>query len=253
MLKIKEHGGIPQVNSSDRPKVIFFDAVGTLFGVKGSVGQIYAAIAQEFNVQADPAALNQAFIQNFKTASKMTFPEVERSQIPELEYQWWYAIAHSSFSQTGFINQFQDFDRYFQRLYAYFATADAWYLYEEVPAVLSHLQKLGLELAVISNFDSRLYPVLEVLNLAQFFSSVTISTEVGAAKPDRQIFISAMDKHQPQNQSSYWHIGDSFKEDYEGAKNANITPIWLNRDGDQVPDHVLSIPSLSALLTGSYT
>lgn len=25
-----------------RPQVIFFDAVGTLFGVRGSVGQVYA-------------------------------------------------------------------------------------------------------------------------------------------------------------------------------------------------------------------
>lgn len=37
-----------------RPKVIFFDAVGTLFGVKGSVGQIYRAIAADFGVEVAP-------------------------------------------------------------------------------------------------------------------------------------------------------------------------------------------------------
>jgi len=235
------------MNSRDRPHVIFFDAVGTLFGVKDSVGQIYAAIAEEFNVQADPVVLNRLFIQNFKAAPKMAFPGVARSQIPVYEYQWWQAIARTSFTQAELIEQFTDFNAYFQRLYDHFATADAWDLYEEVPETLASLQNLGIELAVISNFDSRLYPVLEALNLSQFFRSVTISTEVGAAKPDRQIFASAMSKHNYQTNSDFWHIGDSWQEDYEGAKNADLKAIWLNRESGK-PASSSAIPHLAALL-----
>ena len=38
---------------TDLPKVIFFDAVGTLFGVKGSVGTVYKAIAKKHNVEME--------------------------------------------------------------------------------------------------------------------------------------------------------------------------------------------------------
>jgi len=47
-----------------RPKVIFLDAVGTLFWVKGSVGKVYSEMAERFGVEA--SALDQAFLQSFQ-------------------------------------------------------------------------------------------------------------------------------------------------------------------------------------------
>ena len=83
-------------------------------------------------------------------------------------------------------------------------------------------------MGVISNFDSRIYQVLELLGLKNFFSSITISSAVGAAKPDRKIFTTALDKHNSIAQQA-WHIGDSFKEDYYGAKAAGIKSFLLQR------------------------
>jgi putative hydrolase of the HAD superfamily len=53
------------------PQVIFVDAVGTLFGVRGSVGEQYAKIAAEFNVSLDPQLINRAFYQAFQAAPKI--------------------------------------------------------------------------------------------------------------------------------------------------------------------------------------
>ncbi len=213
------------------PDVIFFDAVGTLFGVRGSVGQIYGAIARKYGVDANYEDLNQAFICNFKNSSKMAFPDIERSQISsqiyKCEYKWWQDIAKSTFIQVGAFSQFQDFEAYFQEMYNFFATPDAWYIYEDVIPVLNYLQAQGVTLGIISNFDHRLYPVLKNLQLDRFFASITISTQVGAAKPDLQIFHAAIAKHDPHQ--DFWHIGDSFKEDYEGAKKAGIQGIWIDR------------------------
>jgi len=44
------------------PKVIFLDAVGTLFNVRSSVGEAYNKIASRFGVQVSPEVLNRAFI-----------------------------------------------------------------------------------------------------------------------------------------------------------------------------------------------
>ncbi|MBW4516174.1 MAG: HAD family hydrolase [Timaviella obliquedivisa GSE-PSE-MK23-08B] len=217
-----------KVTSENRPKVIFLDAVGTLFGVKDSVGEVYRGIAQRFGVEADSAMLNQAFFQNFRNASPMAFPGVEASEIPYHEYLWWEAIAIQTFSQAGVFEQFTDFPAFFAVLYRHFAIADPWFVYPDIPAALTQWREQKIELGVLSNFDSRLHAVLPALGLAEFFSSVTVSTEVGAAKPNPQIFQAALEKHHCLPAQA-WHIGDSQKEDYEGAKAAGLQAVLLKR------------------------
>ncbi|MFP4336852.1 MAG: HAD-IA family hydrolase [Halothece sp.] len=211
-----------------QPRVIFFDAVGTLFGVKGSVGEVYSAIARRFGVLTSPEELNQAFYQVFKTASPPAFPDVPLPQIPEKEFQWWRDITKLTFQKVGVAHKFIDFDVFFTRLYRHFATASPWEVYPDVIPSLQRWQEQGVELAVISNFDSRLYGVLTALKLRSFFSSITISSEVGAAKPDPKIFQSAIAQYQVQPEQT-WHIGDSRREDYEGAKAVGMQGFLLKR------------------------
>lgn len=213
----------------DRPQVIFFDAVGTLFGVKGSVGEAYHKIASQFGVEADPAVLNQYFFQNFRMAPPMAFAGVEPEEIAQREYGWWESIAWQTFQQADVIDQFTNFSEFFAALYDYFKTADPWFIYPDTHQALTYWQKQGVELGVLSNFDTRIHPVLTALGLSDFFTSVTISTEVGAAKPDPKVFQAALEKHNCTAEQA-WHIGDSFREDYEGAKAAGLKAIWLKRD-----------------------
>lgn len=211
-----------------RPQVIFLDAVGTLFGVRGSVGEIYGAIARQFGVETDPTLLNQAFFQSFKAAPRMAFPGASEAEIFLKEYNWWEAIARQTFAQVGAIQQFDNFGQFFSVLYDYFTTADPWFVYDDVRQALDYWQREGVPLGVLSNFDSRLYPVLAVLGLADYFASITISTEVGAAKPETAVFQAALAKHGVAADRA-WHIGDSFREDYEGAKKAGMRAFWLRR------------------------
>jgi putative hydrolase of the HAD superfamily len=83
-------------------------------------------------------------------------------------------------------------------------------------------------LGIISNFDSRLYRVLEALQLADFFQSITLSSEAGAAKPSPSIFTTALQKHRC-DPSQAWHLGDSEGDDVAGAKAAGLRGIWLKR------------------------
>ncbi|MFB2896785.1 HAD-IA family hydrolase [Aerosakkonemataceae cyanobacterium BLCC-F50] len=212
-----------------QPKVIFLDAVGTLFGIKGSVGEVYGKIAQKFGVEVSLEELDRAFYNSFKKSEKMAFPGVPPEEIPLREFEWWEAVAINTFQEAGVWEKFTDFASFFGELYDYFATAEPWFIYPDVIPALEHWQNLGITLGVLSNFDSRLYPVLEALELTQFLSSVTISTEVGAAKPEVEIFSAALAKHDCSADAA-WHIGDSFKEDYEGAKAAGLRAIWLNRN-----------------------
>ena len=212
-----------------RPKVIFLDAVNTLFGVKGSVGELYSDMAKQFGVEVSAVALEREFIKSFQAAPPPIFPGIEPQNIQKSEFEWWQSVALHTFEQVGVLNQFSDFSAFFTQLYTYFATAEPWFVYPDVYPVLKRWQQLEIELGVLSNFDSRLYSVLEALDLSQFFTSITISTEVGAAKPDPQIFEIALKKHNISAQSAL-HIGDSWQEDYQGAIAAGLKAIWLKRN-----------------------
>lgn len=212
----------------EQPQVIFLDVVGTLFRVRGSVGEIYSAIARQFGVETAPDQVGRAFLTVFKAADPLAFPGVTHENCKRQEFYWWRDIVQKTFAQVGAITQFQDFEGFFTTLYDYFATADPWVVYPDVVPSLQRWQEQGIELGVISNFDSRLYAVLDALELRSWFSSITISSTVGAAKPDPQIFAAALAKHRIPAEKA-WHIGDSLKEDYRGAKAAGIRAFLLKR------------------------
>jgi len=211
-----------------KPKVIFLDAVGTIFGTRGSVGEIYSAIASREGIDISAQKLDQAFFKSFKVSPPLAFQRADILAVPELEYQWWKQVAYNTFSQAAEIDQFPDFDDFFAELYDYFARADAWFVYEDVFNSLKCWQSQGIELGIISNFDSRIYEVLELLELRNFFSSITISSMAGFAKPQPEIFKLALEKHDCTPQEA-WHIGDSKNEDYFGALNVGIKAFLLER------------------------
>lgn len=213
----------------ERPKVIFLDAVGTIFGVKGSVGEVYSQIAKEFGVNISAARLNKAFIHSFKAAPPPIFLDAEPADIPQREFDWWRVIALNTFEAAGALKQFSDFSAFFSELYIHFGTAEPWFVYADVLPSLMNWRRLGIEMGVISNFDSRIYSVLQSLGLSDYFTSVTISTQARAAKPDPEIFMVALEKHNCSPEAA-WHIGDSIIEDYQGAKAVGMRGIWINRE-----------------------
>jgi putative hydrolase of the HAD superfamily len=216
-----------------QPKVIFLDAVGTLFGVRGSVGEVYSAIAHQFGVQVPAEALNKSFLQAFAASNPAVFPGTDPEEIPYCEFEWWRVLALRTFQQAGVLDQFTDFTDFFDELYNYFATAEPWFIYPDVPPALEAWRRTGIQLGIVSNFDSRLDYVLKALKLDEFFTSITISTQTGFAKPDPQIFAAALQKHSCQADQA-WHIGDSLKQDYQGAKAAGLRAILIERP-EQIP------------------
>ena len=214
---------------TSRPKAIFFDAVGTLFGVAGSVGLQYATIAQRHGVIAKATDLDQSFYAAFKRSGPPAFPGAETMDIPNLEYEWWKEITRASFEGA---EMFTDFDTFFADLFVYFASGEPWIIYPETIQTLDFLRESGIPIGIISNFDSRLYSVLRSLSLDHYFQSVTISTEVGAAKPNGKIFSVALAKHNCEAGEA-WHVGDSLKEDYEAATAMGLRGILVDRNASE--------------------
>ena len=100
------------------PKLIFLDAVGTLFGVRGGVGEVYSALSSEFGVEVPATTLDKAFRQAFASAEPPVFPDSDPDEIPECEFEWWRVVALRTFQQVGVLDQFTDFVDFFDQLYS---------------------------------------------------------------------------------------------------------------------------------------
>ena len=223
---------------------VFLDAVGTLFEVRGSVGEIYSRFAGLHGVKAEPSELEKAFTRSFRSQPPLVFPaRTGEHELKSLEFNWWRALVREVFA--GF--DFPHFDQFFAEVFEFFRTEDAWRLFDDVLPALEWLKHRGLRLAVISNFDSRIDDLLEGLGLDPYFDAVFISTRVGAAKPDPLIFRAALNHFQLEPDQTL-HIGDNLREDVEGAKAAGIEPILLDRN-DRFADNprVWRIVSLDQL------
>lgn len=210
-------------------KVIFFDAAGTLFHVKGSVGDVYLGYAEKYGLPRTPemlAAVDAAFHRAFHDAPPPVFAVHDPVEVKRCERLWWFDIVHAVFYRVG---MFEGFDEYFDEVYEGFNGSRHWTLYPETVEVLGALQARGYELGIISNFDTRLFNVLRGLGLLDRFDTVTISTLARAAKPSPRVFDAALEKHAVDPDEAV-HVGDSRAEDAEAATAAKLTGIWLDRD-----------------------
>jgi putative hydrolase of the HAD superfamily len=228
-------------------KVIFFDAVGTLIEIRGCVGEIYSRAAREFGFEAEPRILQLNFERSFRRQPPLAFPAgTPEAALNELEKGWWRNLVEAVFTGLG---SFPRFDQFFDEIFELFRGREFWRVYDDVAPTLTELERLGLKLGVISNFDSRLYDVLSACSLGHFFDSVHVSTRVGAAKPDPAIFRAAVNHYAVEARQA-WHVGDSLREDVEGAMAAGVNAILLDRD-DRFAENAPAprITSLNQLVT----
>lgn len=228
-------------------QVVFFDAAGTLFHVKGSVAEIYLRHAEKYGVKPSPAmlsAVSTAFKRAFQEAPPPAFAVSNPSDIKRCERLWWFDIVHNVFYRVG---MFEGFDEYFDEVFHAFEGTAYWTLYPETLSVLKTLKEQGMELGIISNFDSRLFTVLRGLGLADFFDTVTISTLAHVAKPSSRIFQCALEKHAVDPDEAI-HVGDSVRDDLEGACRAGLHGVLVDREGDQVLSHSLQADGRAGIL-----
>ena len=88
------------------------------------------------------------------------------------------------------------------------------------------------QLGIVSNFDTRVFQVLRGLGIAELFDTVTLSSLAQAVKPSPRIFQVALEKHAVDPDEAL-HVGDSIKDDVEGAHAAGMVGVWLDRNSKE--------------------
>jgi putative hydrolase of the HAD superfamily len=212
-------------------KAIFFDAVGTLFHLSGTVGHHYALVGSQVGLKLDARHLDDAFYSAWK---KMPCRAAIDEPRQNDDKDWWRELVDLVLDQVAPSLSELDRDNFFEIAYEHFGEADVWELYPEVTGVLEKLRP-RFQLAVVSNFDGRLRFILQHLGISKFFTHIFISSEIGADKPDPEIYWRGL-KLINLKPNEVLHVGDDPKRDWEAASKAGLSIFRLDRPKNSLRD-----------------
>jgi putative hydrolase of the HAD superfamily len=212
-------------------KAIFFDAVGTLFHLSGTVGHHYALVASEVGLPLEAEQLDRAFYAAWKKMPQRAAIDGPRENDDK---GWWRELVDLVLDQAAPSLRELDRDNFFEITYEHFAEAGVWELYPEVPGVLEKLRP-RFQLAVVSNFDGRLRFILQHLGISKFFARIFVSSELGADKPDPEIYRRAV-KLMNLKPNEVLHVGDDLQRDWEAATATGLSVFRLDRKRNSLRD-----------------
>ena len=123
----------------------------------------------------------------------------------------------------------QDADKAFDEYYQIYE--NSWNLFPDVRSALSELADRPM--GVITNGDKEHQSYkLEKLGILQYFDHVVTPACAGAPKPQSAIFQLAAARAKKATKEC-WYVGDNYRSDYHGAKDAGYKSVWLNRSDRQ--------------------
>ena len=217
-------------------QAVTVDVGGTLIQPWPSVGHVYAQVAARNGCgNISPESLNRNFAAAWR--EKKNFQHT-REDWAELVDRTFAGLCQPLPSQT-----------FFPAIYERFAQAGAWRIYDDVLPSLDALDALDVPVAVISNWDQRLRPLLQQLRLDRYFETIIVSCEVGFAKPSPVIFEHAS-KRLAIAPGQILHVGDSLAEDIAGARAAGYQAVLIDRQaGSRTGERVLSLQDIESLLS----
>ncbi|XP_060177399.1 uncharacterized protein LOC132607448 isoform X1 [Lycium barbarum] len=194
-------------------KALLVDAVGTLVIPSQPMAQIYRQIGEKYGVDYSEAEI----LKRYRWAYEQPWGRSRLRYVNDGRPFWQHIVS----SSTGCSDS-----QYFEELYNYYTTEKAWHLCDpNAEKVFQALRNAGVKLAVVSNFDTRLRPVLRALNCDHWFDAVAVSAEVEAEKPNPTIFLKACELLGV-NPDDAVHVGDDRRNDIWGARDAGCDA-WL--------------------------
>ncbi|KAG0546164.1 hypothetical protein BDA96_02G424200 [Sorghum bicolor] len=194
-------------------KAILVDAAGTLLAPTEPMAQVYRTIGQKYGVDYS----EDEILMRYRRAYAQPWGRSRLRYVNDGRPFWQYIVS----SSTGCSDL-----QYFEELYQYYTTEKAWHLCDpDAGRVFEALRRAGVKTAVVSNFDTRLRPLLQALKCDGWFDAVAISAEVAAEKPNPTIFLKACELLGVKPEEAV-HIGDDRRNDVWGARDAGCDA-WL--------------------------
>jgi len=201
-------------------RAVFFDVDFTLICPGPTFrGEGYRAFCARYGIDVDPAKFAQGVA---GAASLLDGPE-DAPYDAEIFIKYTRRIIEQ---MGGAGPRIDDCAR---EIYAEWAACQHFELYDDVPAVLRELAGAGIRIGLISNSHRCLASFQLHFELQGLISATVSSSEHGFMKPHPSIFSAALQLvNVPAGDAVM--VGDSVRQDVEGALRAGLRAVLLHRD-----------------------
>lgn len=230
------------MKSQNRITTIFLDAAGTLIYLPQSVGHHYSFVAERIGLRLNAEALDAAFADCWKQMPAR--PAIDGPREDD-DKGWWRDLVNRVLDRVDPGLGELDRDAFFEGAYGHFAEPGVWDLYPEVSEVLENLRD-QFQLAVLSNFDGRLRMIFEHLSVSKYFSHVFLSSELGADKPDPEIYRRAL-RLSGTRPNETLHVGDDPERDWQGATAVGLSVFRLVRPQSSLRELLIRVQRKSSV------
>lgn len=216
-----------ELTSPQATRAIFFDVGFTLLAPHPSVMEIARTACLRAGVAIDVACLRQ---------QQKRAEEHLRSSSRAQPWAWSDETAINAIWTSYFTemltpclaDQPERLEACVRETVRAFDDAGNYALYPDVLPCLRALHEQGLTLGVISDWGVSLSLILRHHDLIPYFDFAVISAQARRAKPDPQLFQTALERANAIPDYTL-HIGDSYVLDVLGARSVGITPVLLDR------------------------
>jgi len=216
-------------------KAISLDVTGTILVHRDPIMKTYADAAVWARLPNPPTA------EELKPAFKAAYFE-HLTKNPCFGHgqglssrQWWVGTVRTALENTGRKDYSdREFERFFRRVYQHYGSLEGYQKLDDAFPFLDWAKEKGLTLGVTTNTPVRtMETVLPMNGFHDYFSWFTCSQDVGAEKPQSEIFQRAWEEAQ------FWvpgidkreilHVGDSLEADLCGARAFGFQSLLLDR------------------------
>jgi HAD superfamily hydrolase (TIGR01662 family) len=189
------------------------------------VQEALRSVGAERSTDEIKAAVRDVWGEYDRDAETALFPAT-----PEYDRQSQQGLEERLLARLGLAADGERLRTYSQSVEAWFSRPDVIRPYPEVVDVLKTLQERGYRLGIVSNWSWNLRERVAQAGLAPYFEIVWASAYAGCNKPHPCIFQQALDRLQvPAGRAFY--VGDSYRHDVVGARNAGVAVALLDRSG----------------------
>jgi putative hydrolase of the HAD superfamily len=217
-------------------RAVSLDCAGTLvesrWNPAGAAVEAVAALGHELGAEGGEAA--KAAFRRQLQRGWADYSEANRLRDEEGTRSFWRGATEAFLAAAGLSAALAEKVIELGEERAFGAGQRSFRLFHDTLPALDALGGEGYRLGVVSNWDYTLHRVLDELGIADRFEFAIASLEFGPEKPDAAIFAEACRRF-GLLADEVAHVGDDPLDDLQGAREAGLTGVLIDRGGEAAP------------------
>ena len=212
---------------------LFFDIDNTLVDFEAGSKRAFTKVMNELGIECHDEVYNQYTKVNRRYWIAFEKEEIDNATLRSERFEAFFKESGYGDYDGGQVN-----DSYLNHL---ITTTEA------IPGIKQLLESLKPEYrihAITNGFKEVQRPRLKRMDLIHLFDSITVSDEIGVAKPDKAYFDYAFKQSTPlPSKSRSLIIGDSLTSDIQGGNLYGVDTCWITNqsynEGNHLPTYTL--------------